>query len=66
MAFDLAILILVHQSSRITVFPIKVSYNNVYLKKKSELHPNLCAEYAAHRLYSPLFSVQLQYCTLTF
>ena len=31
-----------------------------------EMHPDLCAVYAAHRLYSALFSTQLQYCTLPF
>ena len=28
------------------------------------MHPNLCAVYAAYRLYSAFLSVQLQYCTL--
>ena len=30
------------------------------------MHPNLCAVYAAHWVYLALFSIQLQYCTLTF
>ena len=30
------------------------------------MHPNLYAVYAAHRLYSAVFSIQLQYCTLPF
>ena len=28
------------------------------------MYPRLCAVYAARRLYSALFSIQLQYCTL--
>ena len=28
------------------------------------MHPNLCAVYAVHRLYSAFFSIQLQYSTL--
>ena len=30
------------------------------------MHPNLCATYAALRLYSHLSNIQLQYCTLPF
>ena len=39
----------------------------LYIKRKdryAEMHPNLCAVYAAHRLYSAFFSIQPQYCTL--
>ena len=28
------------------------------------MHPNICAVYATLRLYSALFSIQLQYCTV--
>ena len=27
------------------------------------MHPNLCAVYAVHRLYSAFFSIKLQYST---
>ena len=30
------------------------------------MHPNLCAVYAAHMLYSAILSIQLQYCSLPF
>ena len=64
-AFELAILILVHQSSQLTIFQIVVSYNTVYLKKKNiyaEIHPNLRLVYTT----IALVSIQLPYCTLPF
>ena len=52
-----------------TISQMIVLYDTVYLKKNklyAEMHPNLCAVYAAHLLYSALFSIQLQYCSLPF
>ena len=46
----------------------QVSATTLYYQKKenlnAEMHPNLCAVYAAYRLYSAFFSIQLQYCDL--
>ena len=58
-AFDLAMSILIHQSSQLTIFQILVSYNTVSLKKKNhhaEMHPILCVVYSTLGSIQPLLA----------